>query len=1033
MQYDIRHTTKTRVSFLVPISNISIRYIAHLISRYSSSISTIVRVQLIASAEMPSNKEKRQAALAKYKEARQNGGTTSRLDEIDDEGDDGDIYEYLDEEEYRRLVESRRQRDDFVVDDEGLGYYDDGEERFGDEADYHDNETKKRPANVNAALTAAALKKAKKSQSVASTVDTGGKTKSMWDFVTRGGNTEVSLGSGRASAPSNAVVHDVDALLQQLDDPILVKDRTKSRRSSNFGAARGFKSRTSRNNDGRKRMQRIDEPDGIDALNSNEDMGNNFVFDSPMNDRSDLLTHDSGSSEFKDNAEMDSKQTALVEVEDKEADKLDANFSSDKVTVAPVIRRLARPKIGKSTSELTPIAAETSPILPQATITQNTANNYSDNQAQVSEEMLSASNSGQIDIKTILKSDDSSENADEYLDMFWMDMCERNGDILLFGKVCVPDENEAKKDNKNFVSACVVVTGNLRNLFVLPKMLQNGEYASMTDVHAEMNSLLYKHGILPKTTGASWAGKQVERNYAFEDGAIPHTKTNYLKIIYDAKFKVPSEEVCLSPGNHFERILGSGASITENFILKRKLMGPCWIRITKPVATKMPMSWCKVECHVSNPKQIVRLDSMLKGAQSPLPPPVTCMTIQLKTTVNPKTHKSELVCISAICHKNVQLESSTISSAQNISHLTLIRPIGEANSSILQFPRDIESVISSSMPQLQCMHNERAMLTRFMAQIGVWDPDVIVGHNALGFDLEILLTRCVDHKLPGKIWSKIGRWRRYDFPSKNHFATRKEMAISESMSGRLLCDTYLSAKELLQETTYSLTSLALSQLNKTRLEILPVDVPGYFKASSSIVELARTTLDDTHIVQQLMFKLQILPLTKQLTCIAGNIWSHTMKGRRAERNEYLLLHEFHRLKYLAPEKKRFGKSDPVSGKAKYSGGLVLEPKKGLYDSFILLLDFNSLYPSIIQEYNLCFTTIDEWYKNQSTVAPEGDDTIAATNTKDLLPSPPDKSVKQGVLPRVIKSLVERRKAVKDVLKNETVKEKREEVRAQCIF
>jgi len=51
-----------------------------------------------------------------------------------------------------------------------------------------------------------------------------------------------------------------------------------------------------------------------------------------------------------------------------------------------------------------------------------------------------------------------------------------------------------------------------------------------------------------------------------------------------------------------------------------------------------------------------------------------------------------------------------------------------------------------------------------------------------------------------------------------------------------------------------------------------------------------------------MINLEILPLTKQLTNIAGNLWFKSLLHQRAERNEMLLMHKFYANKYLLPDK-----------------------------------------------------------------------------------------------------------------------------------
>ncbi|KAJ4871328.1 DNA polymerase alpha catalytic subunit [Raphanus sativus] len=169
-----------------------------------------------------------------------------------------------------------------------------------------------------------------------------------------------------------------------------------------------------------------------------------------------------------------------------------------------------------------------------------------------------------------------------------------------------------------------------------------------------------------------------------------------------------------------------------------------------------------------------------------------------------------------------------------------------------------------------------------------------------------------------------------------------------------------------------------------------------FQSSKTLVELIECGQTDAWLSMELMFHLSVLPLTLQLTNISGNLWGKTLQGSRAQRTEYYLLHTFHSRKYILPDKISQQKQRRVVQPTLVDW--FLEPKKGLYDKYVLLLDFNSLYPSIIQEYNICFTTV-----------PRSEDGVPR------LPS----SQTPGVLPKLMEHLVSLRKRVKQKMKKET--------------
>ena len=175
---------------------------------------------------------------------------------------------------------------------------------------------------------------------------------------------------------------------------------------------------------------------------------------------------------------------------------------------------------------------------------------------------------------------------------------------------------------------------------------------------------------------------------------------------------------------------------------------------------------------------------------------------------------------------------------------------------------------------------------------------MLVGHNIAAYDVAILLQRLSVNKVAH--WSKIGRMRIKNMPKLSGSTSAfsgSNWAEWQVVAGRLMCDTYLSARELLpSQRSYGLKELARVHLHANKPEVDSSQLLSMFEETQSLLSLARCTENDAFLSLQLMFKMMVLPLTKQLTNLAGNLWTKSLQGKRAERIEYLLLHEFHKLK-----------------------------------------------------------------------------------------------------------------------------------------
>lgn len=381
-----------------------------------------------------------------------------------------------------------------------------------------------------------------------------------------------------------------------------------------------------------------------------------------------------------------------------------------------------------------------------------------------------------------------------------------------------------------------------------------------------------------------------------------------------------------------------------------------------------------------------------------MPPPLVLITLNVRTALNVKATKNEVVMIALLVNRKFSVDKSPPSPPFQEHSCGYTRPSAQ-NWPIDSGNRLAEFKGTNAIK----LDSERALISWFLARFQTIDPDLIVIHDANDCQLDVICERLGTQKIMN--WSRTGRLR-----MTNLYKRR----VNDFFIGRMVCDIKLSAEELIRVKSYDLDSLCTNVLKLKegeRMDVSNDDLCSMYESVDGILKLITLTMQDCSFVLKLMCELNVLPLALQITTICGNLMGRTLQGGRSERNEYLLLHAFSEKNYIVPDKKvretnwneQVDTTVPAARKKpQYSGGMVLEPVKGFYDKFVLLMDFNSLYPSIIQEYNICFTTID--------VPPTFEDGVAA-----VTPPLPDSSVEAGVLPRQIRRLVESRREVKKLM------------------
>ena len=330
---------------------------------------------------------------------------------------------------------------------------------------------------------------------------------------------------------------------------------------------------------------------------------------------------------------------------------------------------------------------------------------------------------------------------------------------------------------------------------------------------------------------------------------------------------------------------------------------------------------------------------------------------------------------------------------------------------------------------------EKELILKWKTEIMNINPDIIIGYNIWGFDMEYIWNRAKEENIIKRFALGLGKT-----------LTREVTLIEQKLSSSALGDNTLKLFDMDGIVTidlfkvmqrdhkldsYKLDNVASIFIGSKKDDLKPKEIFEKFKGNSSDrCVIAKYCIQDCLLVNKLLHKLKIIENNSGMGNVCLVPLNYLFKRGQGIKIYSLITNECMKRNFVIPVKKYVINDIDVDG---YEGAIVLEPKEGIYlDEPIVVFDYGSLYPSSMISRNLSH---DTYVLNDKYLDIDDPNVEFIKVNYDLYEGLGDKKhrvgVKEctfakykdgrkGIIPDILSLLLEERKNTKNKIEHSTV-------------